>query len=78
MKDPAVDPGERDEQQAFMNKHHTWIFESREGAQLAVEVWGDGILDVKMRPNSSAIWGLPLRLVHDDGDPIQFAFEEEE
>lgn len=57
-------------------KHHTWIFESSNGAQLAVEVWNDG-LDVKMRPRPSAVWGLPLKQVHEDGDPIQFAFEEE-
>lgn len=55
---------------------HTWIFQSENGAQIAVEVWDD-LVDVKVRPDSSSVWGLPLRLVHHDGDPVQFAFEEE-
>jgi hypothetical protein len=59
-------------------KHHTFIYDSGYGLQVAVEVWDDGGVDVKMRPNPSAIWSLPLRQVSDDGDPIQFAFEKEE
>lgn len=58
-----------------MQKHHTFIFASGK-TQVAVEVWPDGI-DVKVRPDESAIWGLPLEPVSDEGDPVQFAFEEE-
>jgi hypothetical protein len=57
-------------------KHHTYIFEGELGTQLAVEIYEDG-LDVKVRPDSSSIWGLPMRQVHEEGDPVQFAFEEE-
>jgi hypothetical protein len=57
--------------------HHTYIFESESGSQLAVELWGDGVVDVKVRPDSGAIWGLPLSLLREEGDSVQFAFEEE-
>jgi len=60
-----------------MNRHHTYIFDSGYGLQVAVVVWADGIVDVKMRPNPLAIWSLPLDRVSDEGDPVQFAFEEE-
>jgi hypothetical protein len=57
-------------------KHHTYVFRGSMSAEIAVEVWPDGI-DVKVRPDSAAIWGLPLDQVSDEGDPVQFAFEEE-
>jgi hypothetical protein len=57
-------------------KHHTYVFRGPTAAEIAVEVWPDGI-DVKVRPDSSAIWGLPLAQVSEEGDPVQFAFEEE-
>jgi hypothetical protein len=57
--------------------HHTYVFRGSTDAEIAVEVWPDGI-DVKVRPDSSAIWGLPLKRVSDEGDPVLFAFEEEE
>jgi hypothetical protein len=60
-----------------MTPHRVYVFQGPTDAQIAVEVWPDGI-DVKVRPDASAIWGLPLRQVQEEGDPVQFAFEEEE
>lgn len=57
-------------------KHHTYVFRSSTDAEIAVEVWPDGI-DVKVRPDPSAVWGLPLERVQEEGDPVQFAFDEE-
>jgi hypothetical protein len=57
--------------------HRTYIFESDNGAQIAVEVWPEDAIDVKVRPASSAVWGLPLRQVSVEGDLVQFSFEEE-
>jgi hypothetical protein len=59
-----------------MVKHRTFVYESGGGSQIAVEVWPDGI-EVKIRPDPSAVWGLPLRKVSEEGDSLQFAFEEE-
>lgn len=60
-----------------MAKHcTTFIYESSEGAQIAVEVWPDGI-DVKLRPTKDAIWGLPLPAVYVEGPAVSFEFKEE-
>ena len=59
-----------------MKRHRTFLYENGYGTQIAVEVWEDGI-DVKVRPTSSAIWSRPLDQVSQEGDPVQFAFEEE-
>jgi hypothetical protein len=59
-------------------KHHAYIFEGELGTQLAVEIWDDGVVDVKVRPDSGSIWGLPLRQVMEEGDPVYFNFEEED
>lgn len=57
-------------------KHHTYVFRGSTDAEIAVEVWPDGI-DVKVRPDPSAVWGMPLEQVQEEGDPVQFAFEGE-
>lgn len=56
--------------------HHTYIYESSGGSQVAVEVWPDGI-DVKFRPTASAIWGLPLKPAREEGPAVQFIFGED-
>lgn len=56
--------------------HRTYVYGDPADAQVAVEVWPDAII-VKVRPAASAIWGLPLPFVSVEGDPVQFAFEEE-
>lgn len=53
-----------------------YVFESDEGAQVGVTIFPDGV-SVMVRPDSSAIWGLPLKQVSVEGDPVVFAFEEE-
>jgi len=59
-------------------KHRTFVFETGGGMQIGVEIWDDGGVDVKIRPTSSAIWGLPLRKVGEEGEPVSFSFEEED
>ena len=59
-----------------LTPHHTYVFGDPKLAQIAVEVWPDGI-DVKVRPADSSIWGLPLPQVSDEGEPVHFAFEME-
>jgi hypothetical protein len=59
-----------------MTPHRVYVYGDPSGAQIAVEVWPDGI-DVKVRPDASAIWGLPLEQVSVEGPAVMFAFEEE-
>lgn len=59
-----------------MTPHRTIVYQSEGGAQIAVEVWPDGI-DVKVRPAADAIWGLPLNSISAEGPPVHFAFEDE-